>query len=96
MSEEIDVLLKIGSKFYEGKLHPQRSDQHPPNSIAKAPIFPEPYAEMLTVSDEGDAWTVRPREFLKPNDFKEIASIIKQYGGSYVSAGKFSHFRVPK
>lgn len=74
----------------------QLPEQHPPVSDVKAPVFPELYAEMLTVSDEGSAWTVRPKEFLKPNDFREIASIVKQYGGTYVSAGKFSHFRVPK
>jgi len=61
-----------------------------------APSFPEPYAEMLTINDEGTAWIVRPREFLRKDDFSEVARIVRQYRGSYVSAGKSSYFRIPK
>jgi hypothetical protein len=97
MSEEIEVLLKIGSKFYEGKLHPQRLDQHPQVSENKnAPIFPEPYSEMLSISDQGSYWHIKPKAFLQTGDFSEIVRLVKQYGGEYVSAGKSSHFRVPK
>lgn len=28
MSEEVEVLLKIGNRFYEGKLHPQKVGEH--------------------------------------------------------------------
>ena len=98
MSEEIDVLLKIGNRFYEGKLKPQPQTvgQTPRIPDAKAPIFPEPYSEMLTINDEGTTWTVRPREFLRKDDFAEIARIVRQYKGEYVSAGKSSYFRIPK
>ena len=65
-------------------------------SITKPPIFPEPYAEMLTISDQGTYWQIKPKQFLDSNDFAEILRIVKQYGGEYVSAGKSSHFRVPK
>lgn len=58
------------------------------STSAKAPIFPEPYSEMLTINDEGTTWTVRPREFLRKEDFSEIARIVRQYKGEYVSAGK--------
>jgi hypothetical protein len=97
MSEDIEILLRIAGKFYEGKLHPQRLDQRPQVSDNKnAPIFPEPFAEMLTISDQGSYWQIKPKAFLNTGDFSEILRIIKQYSGEYVSAGKSSHFRVPK
>lgn len=97
MSEDIEILLKIGAKFYEGKLHPQRLDQHAQISgNQKTPIFPEPYGEMLSASDQGSHWQVKPKAFLETGDFAEILRLVKQFGGEYVSAGKSSHFRIPK
>jgi hypothetical protein len=51
---------------------------------------------MLTVSDQGPYWQIKPKTFLQSDDFAEICRIVKQYKGGYVSAGKSSHFRVPK
>ena len=67
-----------------------------PASVANPPIFPEPFSSMLSISDEGNAWIVRPREFLRKDDFAEIARIVRQYRGEYVSAGKSSYFRIQK
>jgi hypothetical protein len=92
--EEVDVLLRIHGKFYEGKLKPQRIGSQVPE--AKVPMFPEPYCEMLTVTDEGSHWYIKPKAFLQTADFAEIARIVKQYGGNYVSAGRSSHFNIPK
>jgi hypothetical protein len=97
LSEEIDILLKIGNKFYEGKLHPQEACQHVSSPLdSRRPLFPEPFSEMLNVTDQGTYWEVKPKMFLQTADFAEIARLVKQYGGDYVSAGKSSHFRVPK
>ena len=97
MSEEVEILLKIGSKFYEGKVHLQAVGQSPPQtSNAEKPIFPEPYSEMLTISDQGNCWQIKPKAFLEAGDFSEILRLVKVYNGTYVSAGKSSHFRVPK
>jgi len=63
---------------------------------AKRPIFPEPYSEMLTISDQGNCWQIKPKAFLETGDFSEILRLVKAYNGTYVSAGKSSHFRVPK
>ena len=63
---------------------------------ANRPIFPEPYSEMLTISDQGDCWQIKPKVFLETGDFSEILRLVKAYNGIYVSAGKSSHFRVPK
>lgn len=92
--DEIEVLLKIGNRFYEGRLHPQKAGSQVPD--ARPPMFPESYQEMLTVTDEGSYWHIKPKTFLQTADFAEIARIVKQYSGHYVSAGKASHFRVPK
>lgn len=97
MGEEIDILLRIGGKFYEGKLRPQQVGRHVSlPSESKQPIFPEPYGDMLIITDQGDSWQVKPKRFLGTEDFAEIARIVKQYGGRYVSAGKSSHFNIPK
>lgn len=96
MSEEIDVLMKIGARFYEGKLHPQKIGRPITLPDQKPPTFPELYGETLSITDEGDHWQVTPRQFLETENFAEILRIVKQSGGAYVSAGKRSHFRIQK
>lgn len=96
MSEEIEVLLRINGRIFEGKLHPQTVGHPAEMPTAKAPAIPEIYAALLTIKDEGDAWVLRPKEFLRPEDFAEILNIVKGKNGHYVSAGKFSHFSIPK
>lgn len=45
----------------------------------------------------GGEWIlVRPRRYLGSENFAKIASIIKECGGEYVSAGKQSRFRIPR
>lgn len=96
MSEEIEVLLRINGRIFEGKLQPQKTGSQVPAPDAKRPMLPEPYAEMVAVTDEGSYWKIRPREFLRKEDFAEIARIVRQYKGDYVSAGKSSYFKIPK
>jgi hypothetical protein len=95
MSEdELEVLIRLNGKFYEGKLRPQIVGSKVPED--KTPVFPEPYAEMLLITDRGNSWHVKPRTFLGSANFAEVARIVKQYGGEYISAGKESYFRVQK
>jgi hypothetical protein len=95
LSEDtVEVLVKIGNRSYEGKLHQKTAQPQVPDS--KRPMFPEPYGEMLLITDAGNYWTLKPRQFLQTSDFAEIARLVKQFGGEYVSAGKSSHFRIPK
>jgi len=94
--EEIDVQLRIHGRFYEGKVRPKQVGSQVQSEFVKRPIFPEPYSEMLSIADEGTHWYIRPKAFLQTSDFAEITRIVKQYGGSYVSAGKASHFLIPK
>jgi hypothetical protein len=41
-------------------------------------------------------WKITPRQFLGAENFARIAKIIRDNGGDYISAGKESHFILPK
>jgi hypothetical protein len=58
--------------------------------------FPEDLAALLTFEDKGDMIVLKPRQFLGSENFAKIASVVRGLGGEYVSAGKNSHFKVPK
>ncbi|MCK4440067.1 hypothetical protein KAU85_03685 [Candidatus Bathyarchaeota archaeon] len=59
-------------------------------------IFPEDLENMLSFEEKEDYIKIKPRQFLGSDNFAKIASAIRGMGGDYVSAGKDSHFRVPK
>jgi len=59
-------------------------------------MFPEDLEDMLNFEEKKDYIKIKPRQFLGSDNFAKIASIIRGIGGEYVSAGKESHFRVPK
>ena len=58
--------------------------------------FPENLQGLLKFSDSSEYVIIEPRQFLGAENFAEIARIVREAGGDYVSAGKESHFRVPK
>jgi len=58
--------------------------------------FPEDLEALLSFEDKGDYTMVKPRQFLGSENFAKIASTVRGLGGEYISAGKDSHFRVPK
>jgi len=57
-------------------------------------LFPSELEEMLEFTEEKGSIKIRPRQFLGSENFAKIASIIREAGGEYVSAGKESHFRL--
>jgi hypothetical protein len=59
-------------------------------------LFPEDLENMLGFEEKDEYVIIKPRQFLGSDNFSKIASIIRGVGGEYVSAGKGSHFRVPK
>jgi len=59
-------------------------------------MFPEDLESMLNFEEKDDYIKVKPRQFLGSDNFAKIASIIREIGGDYVSAGKESHFRIPR
>ncbi len=59
-------------------------------------LFPKDLEEMLTFEETGNYIVIKPRQYLGSENFAKIASIIREAGGEYISAGKESHFRVLK
>ncbi len=59
-------------------------------------LFPKDLEEMLTFEESGEYVVVKPRQYLGSDNFAKIASIIREAGGEYISAGKESHFRIPR
>jgi hypothetical protein len=82
----------------------------PPPALAHAPqvaekskaiedirmMFPEDLENLLSFEEKEDYVVIKPRQFLGSENFSKIASTVRGIGGEYVSAGKASHFRVPK
>jgi hypothetical protein len=58
--------------------------------------FPEELEARLSFEDKGDYMIIKPKQFLGSENFAKIASAVRGMGGEYISAGKDSHFRVPK
>ncbi len=58
--------------------------------------FPEELEARLGFEDKGEYITIKPKQFLGSDNFAKIASAVRGMGGEYISAGKDSHFRVPK
>jgi len=59
-------------------------------------LFPQYLEEMLTFEEAGEYIIIKPRQYLGSENFSKIASIVRGEGGEYVSAGKESHFRLPR
>jgi len=60
-------------------------------------LFPPDLASLLYFEDTDEHILVKPRQYLGSDNFRRIASIVRdQLGGEYISAGRDSHFRIPK
>ncbi len=59
-------------------------------------IFPRELGDMLDFEEEDEYIIIKPRGFLGSENFAEIASRVRGAGGEYISAGRDSHFRVPR
>jgi hypothetical protein len=58
--------------------------------------FSSDLEDMLTFEESGDYIVIKPRRFLGSDNFAKIASVVRSLGGEYISAGKNSHFNVPR
>jgi hypothetical protein len=58
--------------------------------------FPEELEARLSFEEKGDYIIITPKQFLGSENFAKIASAARGMGGEYISAGRDSHFRVPK
>ena len=60
-------------------------------------VFPQELAGMLYFEESGEYIIVKPRQYLGSDNFARIASIVRdELRGEYISAGRDSHFRVPR
>jgi len=59
-------------------------------------LFPEDYRKLLDFKVEGEYVVASPKRYLSSENFAEIARIVRQLGGEYISAGKSSHFKIPR
>jgi len=59
-------------------------------------LFPEGLRRLLSFEQMGEWIIIRPRGYLGSENFAKIAAIVKENEGAYVSAGKESHFKIPK
>ena len=57
-------------------------------------LFPEELESMLKFEEKDGDVKISPRQFLGSENFAKIASIVRGIGGSYVSQGRESHFKV--
>ena len=78
-----------------------RITPHEPNSKERSVddirmSFPEELEARLTFEEKGDYIIIKPKQFLGSENFAKIASASRGMGGEYISAGKDSHFRIPK
>ena len=64
------------------------------NEVKQA--FSSELAGMLLFEESGSFVIVKPRRFLGSDNFAKIASIVRELGGEYVSAGRNSHFEIAK
>ena len=101
-------LLKIGEveQVYDGEvLRGWRKTEQPKSSEVTGPwtlskiqdVFPKKLEEMLEFEETPEWILIRPRHYLGGDNFGKIAGIIRdQLKGEYISAGKDSHFRIPR
>lgn len=59
-------------------------------------LFPKDLEDMLLFEEKKEYIVIKPRQYLGSENFAKIASLIRDQGGEYISAGKASHFRIPR
>lgn len=76
---------------------PEKTEAEKPLSIDDVKMmFPEDLEGLLNFEDKGEYIKITPRQYLGAENFAKIAQIARGAGGDYISAGKESHFRIPK
>lgn len=99
--QDISMSLRTVSSPAAKSFTPQLTTEPTPQTTEKATedirmMFSKQLEALLIFEDEGTFIKVTPRQYLGSDNFAKIASTIREAGGEYVSAGKGSHFRIPK
>ena len=58
--------------------------------------FPKELDSLLEFEEFPEIIVVRPITFLGNSNFSKAAAVVRGLGGEYVSAGKESHFKIPR
>jgi hypothetical protein len=89
MEKELTELLK--------QQVPQELKDTPKSEpIEISQYFPKELSELLNFEDIGQYIKVSPKQFLGSDNFARVLTIVHDLKGEYISAGKGSHFRIPK
>jgi hypothetical protein len=59
-------------------------------------LFPVDLRDKLNFQESEQHVIMKTKQFLGSQDFARIAAIVRGAGGEYISAGKESHFRIPR
>jgi hypothetical protein len=93
LTKRVDELVLIMNGIMEDLRQVSASLKSLAVSQITQPIAAHPAPAL---SQKEDYIMIKPRQFLGSDNFSKIASVVRGAGGDYVSAGKASHFRVPK
>ena len=106
ISEDLRVVsASLKSMAVSQITHPAQQPQSVPshegyerqNSVEDIRMsFPQELESLLSIEERNEYIIIKPRQFLGSENFAKIASAVRGMGGEYISAGKDSHFRVPK
>ena len=97
LPESSDSRISIQSSIVSETSQLPRSQEEEITIEKVQDLFPPDLANLLYFEDAGEYIIVKPRQYLGPDNFRRIASIIRdQMSGEYISAGRDSHFRIPK
>ena len=62
-----------------------------------AKVFPADISSEVSIEEGDEVILVKPKHYLGTDKFRKISEIVKEFeGGAYISAGKDSHWRIPK
>jgi hypothetical protein len=74
----------------------QQEPKQPEAHMEIEQFFPKELAELLNFEAEGRFVKISPKQFLGSDNFARVLATVKELNGEYISAGKGSHFRIPK
>jgi len=109
IAEDLRIVSASLKSIAVSQLAPLPSAPAPPAPAPEAPqaekplsvddvkmMFPEDLEGLLNFEDKGEYIKITPRQYLGAENFAKIAQIARGAGGDYISAGRDSHFRIPK
>jgi len=78
-------------------IHPRaRAPSQPWITVESVSADLSPFIDDLDITEDEENIVVMPKRYLGRKRFSEIAELMRELGGNYVSAGKESKFLIPK